>query len=258
MFGEFFSGVALLGQGLRMWLTAPKLMLTGAVPALIVASIYLVGIVVLVMHLGAIADWATPFADDWQEPYRSVIRIAATLALLGISLLIVVFTFTAVTLVVGDPFYERIWRTVEARLGDAWAEEDIGFWRSVARSSGDGARILLLTASIGVVLFVCGFVPLLGQTVVPVFGVLVAGWFLALELTGFAFGARGMSLRVRRKTLANRRARTLGFGVATYLLFLVPFGAVVAMPAAVAGATLLARGALGEPRVRRGEALPSG
>ena len=42
-------------------------------------------------------------------------------------------------------------------------------------------------------------------------------------------------------------ARTLGFGVATYLLFLVPFVAIVVMPAAVAGATLLTKDALGEP-----------
>jgi CysZ protein len=38
------------------------------------------------------------------------------------------------------------------------------------------------------------------------------------------------------------------FGAVTYLLFLVPFAAVVAMPAAVAGATLLAREVLGDER----------
>jgi hypothetical protein len=50
--------------------------------------------------------------------------------------------------------------------------------------------------------------------------------------------------------LGARRARTLGFGVATYLLFLVPFLAIVVMPAAVAGATLLSRDAIGLPTER--------
>ena len=41
--------------------------------------------------------------------------------------------------------------------------------------------------------------------------------------------------------LGSRRALTLGFGVATWLLFLVPLGAIIVMPAAVAGATMLSR-----------------
>jgi CysZ protein len=39
----------------------------------------------------------------------------------------------------------------------------------------------------------------------------------------------------------------LGFGVAVFGCFLIPFGAVLLMPAAVAGGTLLARHALGLP-----------
>ena len=93
----------------------------------------------------------------------------------------------------------------------------------------------------GVLLFVGGFVPVVGQTVVPVVGALVGGWFLAVELTGYAFDARGRSLAERRRGLAVNRARTLGLGTATYLLFFVPLGAVLVMPAAVAAATLLAR-----------------
>lgn len=77
-----------------------------------------------------------------------------------------------------------------------------------------------------------------------VFGAVVGGWLLALELTGTPFDARGLRLRDRRRALGRIRARTLGFGIATWVLFLVPLGAVVAMPAAVGGATLLMRTAL--------------
>ena len=44
--------------------------------------------------------------------------------------------------------------------------------------------------------------------------------------------------------MRRHRARVLGFGVATQVTFLVPLGAVATMPAAVAGATLLARSML--------------
>jgi CysZ protein len=47
--------------------------------------------------------------------------------------------------------------------------------------------------------------------------------------------------------LRAHRSRSLGFGVLTYLLFLIPGAAVIVMPAAVAGAALLSRNVLAEP-----------
>ncbi|WP_205781460.1 EI24 domain-containing protein [Planctomonas deserti] len=241
---EFFSGVRLLGAGLRMWVTAPRLMLIGAVPALLVAAVYLAGLVLLAVNLDAIATWATPFAADWQEPFRSGMRITTALAILAVTALLAVYTFVALTLLVGDPFYERIWRAVEKRLGGMPDELDQPFWPSVLRGAGDALRLLAATAALGILLFAGGFIPVVGQTVIPVLAALVGGWFLAVELTSFAFEARGLRLRERRRVLGANRARAVGFGVATYLVFLVPLGAVIVMPAAVAGATLLTRGVL--------------
>lgn len=238
---EFFSGVAILGQGLKVWITAPKIMWLGVVPALIVASIYAVGIIVLLVNLESIAVAVTPFAESWEEPLRTGTRIVAILAFLAVALLIVVYTFTALTLIVGDPFYERIWRHVESRFGEVPHAPDEGFWRMLGRGIGDALRLLVPTVFIGLGILLLGLIPFVGQVVALVLGALVGGWFLAVELTGLAFDARGHSLRERRRTLGRRRPMVLGFGVATYLLFLVPFGAVLVMPAAVAGATVLSR-----------------
>jgi CysZ protein len=41
--------------------------------------------------------------------------------------------------------------------------------------------------------------------------------------------------------LRSRRPMALGFGVATFVCFLIPGGAILIMPAAVAGATVLSR-----------------
>jgi CysZ protein len=241
---EFFTGVRLLGAGLRMWVTAPRLMMIGAVPALLVAAVYAVALVLLAVNLEGIAEWSTPFAAGWQEPFRSVVRVAAALGILAVTALLAVYTFVSLTLLIGDPFYERIWRTVENRLGGVSDEHEQPFWPSVLRGTGEALRMLAATAGIGVLLFAGGFLPVVGQTVVPVLAALVGGWFLAIELTGFAFEARGFRLRERRRALGASRARALGFGVAAYLIFLVPLGAVIVMPAAVAGATLLTRGVL--------------
>jgi CysZ protein len=241
---RFAAGMGYLVKGLRMWATSPKLMLLGAIPALIVGAVYATAIVVFVLNLGQIAAWITPFAGGWDDPLRLIARVAAGVALLAAVVFLAVFTFAAVTLAVGDPFYEKIWRAVEERMGGAPAEGGEPFWRSARRGIGNGLRLLALSLLIGLLLFVGGFIPLIGQTVIPVLGATVGGWILALELTGYAFDARHLTLRQRRRMLGTQRASALGFGIVSYLLFLVPFAAVAVMPAAVAGATMLARDAL--------------
>jgi len=241
---RFFSGVRLLASGLRLWITDPRLMLTGAIPALIVFLVYAAGIVALAVNADSIAAAVTPFATGWDATLREVVRAVAGAALLVGGVLLVVFTFTAVTLAIGGPFYEAISRRVEAKLGDAPQPVEPGFWASLGRGLAETLRVLATTAGIAIALFALGFIPLVGQTVVPVLAALTGGWFLALELSAFAFEARGISGRSKRRMLSADRPRTLGLGVVTYLLFLVPFAAVIVMPAAVAAGTRLAREAV--------------
>jgi CysZ protein len=89
-------------------------------------------------------------------------------------------------------------------------------------------------------------VPFIGQTVVPVIGFFVTGFFLTEELAGVALQRRGIQLRERLALLRSRRTMVWGFGTPLGLVFLVPFVAVFLMPGAVAGATLMARDLLGE------------
>jgi CysZ protein len=235
------AGVGYLGRGFGMWATSPRLMLLGAIPAFVVGILYLVGIVLLIVNLNPIVVWATPFANDWAEPLILSTRVAAALVVVIVAALFVVYTFTAVTLLVGDPFYERIWREVENRLGNAPADQKIGLLKAVGRAIGDGVRLLVPAIGVGVLLLACGFIPVVGPISVAVLGALFGGWLLVVELTGFAFDARGFTLRERRRALRSRRSVAVGFGAAAYLIFLVPVAAVFAMPAAVAGAAMLSR-----------------
>jgi CysZ protein len=97
-----------------------------------------------------------------------------------------------------------------------------------------------------VLLFGLGFVPFVGQTVVPVIGFLVTGFFLTEELTAVAMQRRSVELRERLTLLRSRKTLIWGFGTPLAVAFLVPFVAVFLMPGAVAGATLMARDLLGE------------
>jgi CysZ protein len=254
---EFFRGVGMLGRGFGTWRSDPRAMLLGAIPALIVAVVYVAGLTVLLLNLPAITVSLTSFADEWEPVVQGLLRGLFALAFLVVFAFFWVYTYTAVTLAVGDPFYERIWRTVEQRLGSAPVEPEIGFWRGFGRAVLDFLRLLIPTLLLGIMVFAIGLIPVVGGVVAVVLGAFIGGWFLAVETTGLAFDTRGHTLRERRRMLRSRRALTLGFGVASYLLFLVPGLTVFAMPAAVAGATHLSREVLspaadGQPVVAQG------
>lgn len=246
MIRQFFTGVGFLLRGFGTWRTAPGLMLLGMVPAVIVGAILVAGFFALGFNLEAIASAVTPFANSWDEPFRTGTRVITGIAFLVVAFLIIVFAFTTITLIVGAPFYEQIWRHVERRFGVVPDANVRGFWRTLGKGLGDGLRMFLTAVLFGIPLFALGLIPVVGQVLVPIVGAFIGGWLLSVELVGMAFDARGFTLKQRRTALKALRPMTLGFGVATYLVFLIPGGAVLVMPAAVAGATLLARRELGE------------
>lgn len=237
---RFFTGVGMLVRGFGFWARRPGAMALGLIPAAIVAIVVGAALVALGFNMPFLTDWLTPFADEWTDPWPDLLRGAIGAILFAAAIVLAAVTFTALTLAVGDPFYERIWRAVEVELGGAVPDEGGGFWRSV-RDSIVLIALGLLTA-IGVVL--SGFIPVVGGVLAPTLGVILSGRLLAMELSSRAFEARGIRSGVRRRLLRGHRAELLGFGIATQLCFMVPLGAIVTMPSAVAGSTLLARSVL--------------
>ncbi|MFF5444782.1 EI24 domain-containing protein [Streptomyces sp. NPDC012888] len=226
------------------------------------------GLVALVLYAGALiglgygADdavaWATPFAGDWSAPWLGLFRGFLTALLFGLGLFLAVITFTAVTLLIGEPFYESLSEQVERSEGGEVPESDRSLLRELWISLTDSLRVLGRVLLFGVLLFAAGFVPVIGQTVVPVVGFCVSGFFLTLELTAVALQRRDVDLNRRLALLRARRGLALGFGVPLVLAFLVPLVAVFLMPGAVAGATLLARDLVPAEPAGEGPAADSG
>ncbi|MFV0136206.1 EI24 domain-containing protein [Streptomyces sp. HMX87] len=226
----------------------------GLVPGLVTLVLYAAALVALALWGADAVTWATPFADDWSSPWPGLFRGFLTAVLFALALLLAVLTFTAVTLLVGQPFYESLSERVDRDVSpDGTApESDLPLWRDLWISGRDSLRILARAALWGLLLFACGLIPVVGQTAVPVVGIFVTGFFLTEELTSVALQRRGVQLRDRLALLRSRKTLVWGFGTPLALAFLVPFAAVFLMPGAVAGATLLARELLGE-ETREGE-----
>ncbi|MFE1290513.1 EI24 domain-containing protein [Streptomyces sp. NPDC058751] len=227
----------------------------GLLPGLITLVLYAAALVALAVYGEDFVTWATPFADDWSSPWEGLFRAFLTVVLFALALLLSVLTFTAVTLLVGQPFYESLSEQVDRDVSpDGTAPESgLPLWRELWISARDSVRILVRALVWGVLLFALGFVPLVGQTVVPVLGFFVTGFFLTEELVAVALQRRDVDLRARLALLRSRKTLVWGFGTPLGLAFLVPFVAVFLMPGAVAGATLMARDLLGE-EIREGDA----
>ncbi|MFF2960926.1 EI24 domain-containing protein [Streptomyces sp. NPDC057963] len=213
----------------------------GLLPGLLTLVLYAAALVGLGYGADDLVGWATPFADDWSSPWLGLLRTTLTVLVFALGLFLAVITFTAVTLLVGEPFYESLSEQVDRTEGGEVPESGLPLWRDLWISARDSVRVLARVALYSVLLFALGFVPVVGQTVVPAIGFCVTGYFLSEELTAVALQRRGMVLKDRLALLRGRRMLALGFGVPLGLAFLVPFVAVLLMPGAVAGATLLTR-----------------
>lgn len=168
------------------------------------------------------------------------IEVVLALALVTAWVTVTIMAFATVVQIVGGPFYDVLSGRVEAALGGAPPEGTKNVPR-ILRGMGESLCVFLLYLAIAIPLLAVGFVPFVGQTVVPAMEALIGGFFLTLEMTRNPLERRGLGLSKRLGLLWRRRAESLGFGVTLFLLCLVPGVNFVAFPGAVVGGVLLAR-----------------
>ncbi|YCK35757.1 EI24 domain-containing protein [Actinomadura sp. ATCC 39365] len=176
--GFFFQGLGWVSRHGRWWLF-------GLIPAVIAFAVYVAALILLGTHARDLAEFFTPFADSWSwaDLFRTLVGIALFLGGLALAVL----TFAALTLAIGEPFYERL--SAEADPLPGAVEQP--WWRTLPRSIRDSLVTLFYVLLFTVPLFFLGFVPVIGQTVVPVVGAFISGFFLTVELTTLALERRG-------------------------------------------------------------------
>lgn len=240
---EFGSGFSSLAKGFGFWRVRPGAMLLGLLPALLAGLALVAGFVVLLVFLDPVANAITPFAGEWDPFWRTSLRVLVATALVVTAGILSARVFTALALTIGGPFYERIGLIAEEAYGGIPQRAPIGFWRSL----GDMGRIVLRSVLGSVAIGLVSLIPVVGAPLATLLGVLFTAFVVTREFTLQPLQLRGIDPATRGRMLRARRWRALGFGLGVQLCYLVPLGAVLVMPCAVAGGTHLVRGMLGEP-----------
>ncbi len=245
--GELVAGAGLLTRGMSLIVRRPRMFLLGAIPPAITSVIFTGLLIALVTQLEPAVEWLTPFADGWVRGLATTVRVLVGTTLVAGAVLLMVISFTVLTLALGSPLYDKLSESVEREFGEVpELRENVA--RGLLRALRQAVTVIAVSIVGALVLFATGFVPVVGQTIVPVLSAIFGGWMLGIELVGAPFERRGMlRLADRRAAMRTRRLRVLGFAVPTFLLLALPFAGIVVFPVATAGGTLLARQLLGEP-----------
>jgi CysZ protein len=244
---DLVLGLRLYARGAATVLRSPRLLRLGALPAVVTVLLYVVVLAVLGRFLPDLAELLTPFADGWSPGARSATHLVVEVAVVAAVAFVAVMAFVGMTIAIGGPFYERLSELVDDGVGEVPPGPSRSGATTVVRGARDGLVLVVLSVLVAIPLFAAGFVPVVGQTVVPVVAALVGGRLLVLELTAPALERRGLGFAERRRLVRSRRVLAAAVGVPTYLLCLLPLVGILAVPVGAAAATLLARELCGEP-----------
>ncbi len=152
--------------------------------------------------------------------------------------LVIVYSFTVLANLIAAPFNSQLAEQVELMLS------------GLPPQQADGSIIKNLVPALKSELGKLGYflvraIPLLilfaipGVNIIaPFLWLLFNAWFLALEYADYPMANNNLDFKTQHTRLKTARLTSLGFGGTTTLLMMVPVLNFLAMPAAVAGATV--------------------
>lgn len=115
--GDLARGFRYLLAGQRWVLRHGRWFGFGLLPGLVSLVLYAGALIGLGYGADDFTAWATPFADDWASPWIGLFRGFLTALVICLGLFLSVITFTAVTLLIGQPFYESLSEQVDRSEG---------------------------------------------------------------------------------------------------------------------------------------------
>jgi CysZ protein len=231
------SGFSDAGKALDFLKSRPRLWKWLVMPA-IVTLLVLVGLVIGVAALvDPLIAWVAAHVPSWLEAIVSWILRIVVIAGVGMAAMVI---FVAVAGMIAGPFNEMLSEAVEEELtGKAGPPFAFGtFVRDAFVGIAHALRRLALSLVWLVLLFVLGFVPVIGTIAAFAIGLYIAAGASAYDAYDAVMSRRGFSYAQKQAFLAKHRSRSMGLGGAITGLLFVPFVNLVALGLGATAATL--------------------
>lgn len=235
MFNQFLTGPIYLLEGFRL-LRKPGLKRYVLIP-LFINLCFFIGLFMLMWHyVGEFNVWFAHYLPDWLHWLSAVLWL-----LFFISFFIVfIYTFVVIANLIAAPFNSLLAEKVEYILTGNNAVQRT-WWENVKDVPRIIGRQLSLfgyfipRALLCVVLF---FIPVV-QAIAPFLWFIFTAWFMTLTYIDYPTDNHRVPLAKVHEQLRDRRWLSFGFGASVLLISMLPIINLLAMPAAVAGATKL-------------------
>lgn len=232
-----------LGLGFHYFIYGWRLMLQRRlmpfvlIPVAINAVLMIALLWFFISHIAGWADWIVSFMPSWLDWLTMILVPLAVLSLI----MLFYFTFTTITNFIAAPFNALLAEKVELQLTGEQLNN-----MTVAEMLKDVPRMLKrewqkMAYSIPrfIALFLLSFVPVVGQTVVPVLTFVFGAWLLAIQYCDYPFDNHKISFKRMRNALGQRKILNFTFGTFVSIFTALPFVNLVVMPVAVCGATAM-------------------
>lgn len=225
----FVMGWSLISQqGLRRFVIMPILL----------NIVLMIGLLWLfITQVSDMIAWVMNFLPDWLSWMSSIMFIASLVMILTVFY----FSFTMLSGFIAAPFNGLLAEKVEKMLtGEVMIETNMqDFIKDVPRMLAREWQKLWYSLPKYIALFLFGFMPFLGQTVVPIIAFVFGAWMMAIQYCDYPFDNHKISFHAMRFKLAQNRTQSLVFGALITLCTLVPIINLVVIPVAVCGATAM-------------------
>ncbi|MGC6247668.1 sulfate transporter CysZ [Bisgaard Taxon 45] len=174
---------------------------------------------------------------DWLSWLSSILLIIAILMIL----VLFYFMFTTLSGFIAAPFNGLLAEKVEKMLTGEQLEEGSAwdFVKDIPRMLGREWQKLLYSLPKLIILFLLGFVPVLGQSLIPIIVTLFTAWMMAIQYCDYPFDNHKVPFFVMKTELAEKRTLSLTFGGLVMLCTFIPLVNLVVIPVAVCGATAM-------------------
>lgn len=201
------------------------------------SSLFALSIVPIALTLIAIACllwfsvWIAGRFVDGAEPAQNQIRLIAQAVVLILAIFVTHILYVPLARVLLAPFAEAISRRTSTIIGAPVT----GSSRGVMRSIFEGAKLVSFQ------LLIAGAALALSFALPPIagfVGVASAVLFVSIDYLDVPLSVHGYGLKQKLGIISGNKALACGFGMAGYLLLIIPILNLLSLPVGVIGATL--------------------